>query len=372
MDKLTTAQLAEYLDVTKRTIQRRAIRENWLFAEAKGLGGSRRLYSYATLPQNIRHQIAAAIIDKHEALSAFSAAKSKKQCTIALTPADFLQLLYGDAPAHPEAVDKNRLKLGVLALALLYVKSFQIGKIKGFEVFCKSYNKRQLGISPFVFTTINSISRITLLRWEKKAPLWCEAMTSTGGEQILDYDLARSLNTILKEVLLLNPTMTAERARQYLVFLFAKETIPDTPQIEQCIAAPKQQTEFKPRPVKLQNNGHRAAYWMNEDAFDDADHLVKGATAYYKPADMGGFKNYAAFSEHLMSLFVLIDEKKTEVAVAMYTAHALYGLAADAIAAFATIKGDLAAHEDHIQLLRVFQKNYIWPPVNKEDPNTMR
>ena len=54
MNHLSTAQLATYLQVTKRTIQRRAIRESWSYITQTSLGGKRRMYEFASLPDFLR------------------------------------------------------------------------------------------------------------------------------------------------------------------------------------------------------------------------------------------------------------------------------------------------------------------------------
>ena len=66
MNRLSTTQLSTYLGVTKRTIQRRSNREGWPFIIATGLGGTRRLYAFETLPAKVRNRVIAQIIAKHK------------------------------------------------------------------------------------------------------------------------------------------------------------------------------------------------------------------------------------------------------------------------------------------------------------------
>ncbi len=66
MKKLNTRALAHYLNVTKRTVQRRAIKENWPFDECIGLGGTTRLYDFEQLPKDVKAKIVSTIISSHE------------------------------------------------------------------------------------------------------------------------------------------------------------------------------------------------------------------------------------------------------------------------------------------------------------------
>ena len=54
----TSAQIAEAESVVKRTIERRAIRENWPFKEISGNGGMCRFYYLKNLPKIIQVAIA--------------------------------------------------------------------------------------------------------------------------------------------------------------------------------------------------------------------------------------------------------------------------------------------------------------------------
>ena len=62
MHTLTTKQLATYLGVTQRTIQRKGKREHWPFKTRKAIGGERHCYVFETLSIIIRQQIIEKII----------------------------------------------------------------------------------------------------------------------------------------------------------------------------------------------------------------------------------------------------------------------------------------------------------------------
>ena len=68
MIELTTDQISQYLNLSKRTIQRRSIKEAWHFELKTGVSGVRKIYTYDRLPYKTKQKITAAIIVKHENL----------------------------------------------------------------------------------------------------------------------------------------------------------------------------------------------------------------------------------------------------------------------------------------------------------------
>ena len=77
-DRLTLAELADVIGVTKRSAERRADRESWIYIEDAVRGGKRRLYPLAGLPTEIRQ---AAIASRAEAI-----VTSTEVATVAQTP----------------------------------------------------------------------------------------------------------------------------------------------------------------------------------------------------------------------------------------------------------------------------------------------
>jgi hypothetical protein len=197
-------EFAAYLKVTKRTVQRKAVRECWRYTEQQGLGGTCRLYSFATLPGDIKTKIIAAIIGGQETRpsqdSAFTGVvtSSVPVTNIVLSP-----------PLNPKFIDKTCIKLGVLLMVRQHIVDKRQGKIKGIDDFCQLYNTRQLDIDNAVYDVVKSIRRITILRWEKAetAEQWRKAFSLENKIKLLGHEggqetqsFYESLKNIAKEV----------------------------------------------------------------------------------------------------------------------------------------------------------------------------
>jgi putative transposase len=244
LNKLTTAQLANYLVVTKRTIQRKAIRERWKFQEEIGLGGTKRVYPFATLPQRIKNKVIANIIANHDqqGQSVLHRDTEKGKDSPDLYELDSAQALYDDPGKwlsqhcfslknDNNELNKDFVKLGLLTLARLFVSNSELGKIKGFDVFCDQYNDRTLEIDIGVFFVIKRLSRITLLRWEKKeqelASLQEQLAVADNPHAVFDRDL----RTIAEEVMMVSPTISAKRLRLHFLTFFSDRKIPNEQQL---------------------------------------------------------------------------------------------------------------------------------------------
>ena len=241
MNKLSTAQLSQYLSVTKRTIQRRSNREGWPYEQKTGLGGTRRLYEFSGLPVDVRQKVIAYIIAKHEQQGLDYVPDQPKE------PHDASVFELGDTPfivydnfrpdnwvsqhsfAHGLDVtelDKEYVKVGLLVLARLYILSFSLGKIKGFDQFCQLYNDRKLGLNSEIYLVVNRISRITLLRWEKQQQAQGDVhqVMNVGDQDEVLFD--RDLRRMAQEVLMVSPKITAKRLRQHFLTIFTDRKIP--------------------------------------------------------------------------------------------------------------------------------------------------
>lgn len=261
MNKLSTSQLSQYLSVTKRTIQRRANREDWQYEQKLGLGGTRRLYEFSGLPVDVRQKIVANVIAKHEQAGLNYAPDQPKQpnhasvCELANTPfivfdkARSGNWLSQHSFAHGLDVtelDKEYVKVGLLVLAKLYVLSFSVGKIKGFDQFCQLYNQRELALNSAIYPVVNRISRITLLRWEK------QQLQQGNTHQLMNVDehgevmFDRDLRLMAQEILMVSPKITARRLRQHFLTIFSDRKIPSERRLSLWL---KQQNEH------IVNNG---------------------------------------------------------------------------------------------------------------------
>ena len=246
MKRLSTTQLAQYLGVTKRTIQRRCVREDWPYIEQKGLGGVRKMYDFAGLPATVRQQVVVHIVAKHEKLGANyvppAKVKPRKLSVYDLADSPFIvfdKTKTGDwlsqhSFAHElddtgfdnAELDKEYIKAGLLELARLYIFTFSLSKIKGFDQFCQSYNAHQFALNNTVYEIVSKVSRITLLRWEKQQQLNGreQHLLSIGADDSIIY--ARDLREIAKEILLVSPDVSAARLRSHLLTIFPQRKIP--------------------------------------------------------------------------------------------------------------------------------------------------
>ena len=242
MNSLSVTQLAEYLQVTKRSVQRRAKREHWPFKGCTGLGGTRRMYTFASLPDDVKQRVISRMIAKHEqqGFEYNANTPNKKHARldspfIVTTKVDggywYSQHIFAscedDGVDKLDAIELNKayIKVGLLVLAQLYVTSFAVGKIKGFDAFCQLYNTRQLILHKAIYTKVSHISRITLLRWEKQ-------LKESGAEGLLTgcFDdknaLDSDLHNIAQELLMTSPQLSANRLRQYFLTIFPDRKIP--------------------------------------------------------------------------------------------------------------------------------------------------
>lgn len=266
MNKLSTSQLSQYLAVTKRTIQRRANREQWLYVEHVGLGGVRKLYYFSSLPRAVKQKVISGIIAAHEAQGqsyalnqADSLPKDLKfdPCNSAFIVLDKSKnqgqddWLSQHCFAHDldtTALDSEFVKTGLLVLAHLYVLNIPAGKIKGFDRFCQLYNQRQLALNPVIYSIINNLSRISLLRWEKQQQQ-CAQQWLKNDENNTPMD--RDLRQMGEEMLMVSPDISAKRLRQYLLTIFTDRKIPSERYLSQWLKLQRMQ--------QWQPNNHGAA-----------------------------------------------------------------------------------------------------------------
>lgn len=258
MNHLSTAQLATYLQVTKRTIQRRAIRESWSYITQTSLGGKRRMYEFASLSADVKLRVVGQIITKHEQQGAnYSLAEPVEQSTI-LPNNPFIvaaqhngqgwlsqHIFAAQFPNPLDVVELNKeyIKTGLLVLARLYIMSFGFGKIKGFDAFCKFYNNRELALKQEVFGVVNKVSRITLLRWEKQCQQHGEQSLLVAIENEPQYCIDRDLSIMAQELLMSIPKLTAKRLRLYFLTIFPDRTIPSERKLSAWLAQQKSQVQ---------------------------------------------------------------------------------------------------------------------------------
>lgn len=182
MITLTNTQLSQLLGVTKRTVQRRAIKNDWPYEIEKGLGGSKRVYCYTKLPLEDKRHIYQSIFFRYQQIMALldeeqdaSRAKPYPYQLISeifsvpydLHTEDFISQHLFAHEMDEVLLTKTFVRLGLLSLAELYVNHNRIRKIAGYDVFCKEYNRHELALHPNVYRVMPKVSRVSLLRWQK-------------------------------------------------------------------------------------------------------------------------------------------------------------------------------------------------------------
>jgi hypothetical protein len=236
MQSLSCLQLSKYLAVTKRTVQRRAMKEQWSYTDKIALGGTTRIYRFDSLPDIVKSKIVAAIIAGQEKPNI-----NQQRITAQLTddtsllqdieqnPTGWLSRYCDKHQTDRAPLNKDYVRLGILALARGFKSECRLGKIARFELFCLSYNKQALQLSPAVYAVVKSVSRISLLRWEKREySIACASLGITDKALVIDKDLA----SVIKEIQLITPNINGKRLRQHFLILFPNKTIPTVQQLE--------------------------------------------------------------------------------------------------------------------------------------------
>jgi hypothetical protein len=160
MQYLNITQLADLLGVSRRAVQRRAIREDWPYKELVVLGGRARLYQRSALPPKIARKVTVAQIVRRPLWGVSADALSNIDA----------RTVYEYCAAQP--MDKTKLnrfdvKLKLLDLSRLFVFAFHGGKRKpkGLKIFCRCYNDRSLSIDAAFYGFVDSLSYLKLWRW---------------------------------------------------------------------------------------------------------------------------------------------------------------------------------------------------------------
>ena len=170
--KMTAQEIARILQVNKRSIQIRANEEQWQFEEANGRGGKRRLYIVSQLPEVVRTLIVEHTIVNNESsatvsgksyLAVDNAVEANSENKINKNKQAALAAMAGTADYPIKVLAKFQLT----KLAASFVQQSKIPKVMGYDLFSTKYNCGDIVVDLTVRQAIPSISRITLIRWEK-------------------------------------------------------------------------------------------------------------------------------------------------------------------------------------------------------------
>lgn len=241
MSCLSIAQLSTMLAVTKRTVQRRAVCENWPCQQQKGLGGQRKVFVFASLPVDVCRTVSAYIISKHEQMGQeYKPLEKPKQSDVFVSfeleqnrfisldkakQSDWVSMHCFAHELEKLALDKDYVKAGLLVMVRLYVTRFGLGKIKGFDMFCQLYNERRLSIKTSIYSFVARVSRITLLRWEKQ-----ESLIAIADDVVKDgvqpCFFEHDLQEVAQDILLIAPNITAVQLKNHFKTIYPNRRTP--------------------------------------------------------------------------------------------------------------------------------------------------
>ncbi|MBB1292986.1 Mu transposase C-terminal domain-containing protein [Pseudoalteromonas sp. SR41-4] len=197
MELLTAHQIAAFLLVSKRSIQLKAKAEAWPYTEVKGRGGKVRKYALVELPAHVCVQVQQAMIQDNQS----PAAQSGKGYLAVNEQSDRLNQQLATELKHQNLKQlaglenippKASAKIYLLNAAKEFVSANSLPKVLGFDLFSERYNQGLLDIPAEHKSLIPSVSRITLLRWQKtvdqKGIAGLAVKIKRSGKSIIDSD----------------------------------------------------------------------------------------------------------------------------------------------------------------------------------------
>ncbi|RZF83739.1 transposase [Pseudoalteromonas sp. CO325X] len=172
MKYYTAHQLADLLGVSKRTMQIKAKEEEWPYVEERVRGGVARKYAGTNLPEYVRIQVQ----EKEIEMDTSSESVSGRQY-LAVTELQNQKNVQEQRQRNAEKLialggleslpKKAEAKFRLTKLAAAFIQERRLPKKRGYDLFCEGYNNGWLPVEPELRIYVPSLSRITLLRWEK-------------------------------------------------------------------------------------------------------------------------------------------------------------------------------------------------------------
>ena len=197
MELYTAKQIADYLLFSKRSIQIKAKNENWPFTEVKSRGGKVRKYALSDLPVYVRIQIEEAIIKSLDTSASKSGesylALNEKVSSLNKDLINQQRQLNLKSLAGLQSIDpKVNAKVRILEAADSFIALNKLGKIAGLKLFSEHYNQCMLDIPVEYKALIPSVSRNSLIRWQKtiteKGVAGLALKPKRTGKSIIDSD----------------------------------------------------------------------------------------------------------------------------------------------------------------------------------------
>lgn len=149
-DAYTTNELIPILNITGRSIQRRAVSEGWQSRPRSGRGGGN-CWLVASMPESTRLALAA---------RACPAAPAAAQAPAA--PASPLAL-------QGKARDRAQARAAVVLAARSFTVNSGLARTRAMEEFAARYNAGEIAVEPAVRAALPTLSRNSLINWDKKA-----------------------------------------------------------------------------------------------------------------------------------------------------------------------------------------------------------
>ncbi|WP_304635507.1 DDE-type integrase/transposase/recombinase [Pseudoalteromonas sp.] len=227
MDHFTAHQIAAYLLVSKRSIQIKAKSEDWPYTEFKVRGGKVRKYALIDIPAHICVQVQEGLISENNS----SATQSGKAYLVVEEHANQLIQSQVQACKHENlrllaslenVSTKASAKVGVLKAAESFLSANSLPKVAGFDLFSERYNQGLLEDLIDYKVLIPSVSRITLLRWQKtideKGIAGLAIKPRSKGKSIIDSD--KELSDFCTAMLYEYPHVKATQIKEGLIARF--------------------------------------------------------------------------------------------------------------------------------------------------------
>ncbi|WP_428612684.1 Mu transposase C-terminal domain-containing protein [Pseudoalteromonas sp.] len=227
MELFTAHQIAAYLLVSKRSIQIKAKNEDWPYTEVKARGGKVRKYALVDLPAHLCVQIKEAIISENNSSATQSGkaylaidehSKNLIQSKQTASKHENLKLLATLENIPPKA----SAKVSILEAAELFISANGLTKIAGFDLFSERYNQSLFEELLEYKSLIPSVSRITLLRWQKtvdeRGVAGLALKPKRKGKSIIDSD--KELSDFCIAMLYEYPHVKATQIKEGLIARF--------------------------------------------------------------------------------------------------------------------------------------------------------
>lgn len=224
MNQANVIQIAECMGVSKRTIQKRALREKWPFDEYPVRGGMQRMYAIECLPEDVTIRLSRSFAVKAGLKNGPSTIAQDETTTTdierELSEAEFARCV---------------AKYALLQAALRFARASNTGKVEAIDEFVARYTLHKVPVDDAVYREIPQVSRASLLRWEKRFEYsGLLGLLDGFNVKIRRYDahIKQALQQRFGELLTASPTCSVNQAFSYLSAIYPVSLLPSARQWE--------------------------------------------------------------------------------------------------------------------------------------------